>query len=63
MCHHITVRCNNREFNLSSKTCRSLLLHAISREKKKYSFRIYSLRIMSNHVITSWSPSRQNISP
>ncbi len=48
--HHITVRCNNRRFNLHKPPCRKVLLFALRRAKEKYAFRLFGLCIMSNHV-------------
>lgn len=48
--YHITVRCNNRRFNLNRAACRNVLLYAIQRAKEKYAFRLYAVCIMSNHV-------------
>ena len=31
--YHVTVRCNNRRFNLSRKLCREVFIHAIRRAK------------------------------
>ncbi|MEL6137933.1 MAG: transposase [Cyanobacteria bacterium J06628_6] len=50
LCHHITVRCNNREFRLIRRECRSVLLYAIQQCQQKHAFRLYALCIMSNHV-------------
>jgi putative transposase len=50
LCHHITVRCNNREFNLIRQECRDLMLNAIYQAKAKSPFHLYALCIMSNHV-------------
>jgi len=50
ICHHITVRCNNREFNLVRHQCRDLMLNAIHQAKAKFPFYLYALCIMSNHV-------------
>lgn len=30
-CYHVTTRCNNREFNLSRRDCREVLLYAIKK--------------------------------
>ena len=49
-CYHITARCNSREFRLSKKTLRQTLLYTIDKARGKYSFRLYALCIMSNHV-------------
>jgi putative transposase len=45
-CYHVTVRCNNREFHLTSQECREVLLYAIKRAQEKYGF----FCIMSNHI-------------
>ena len=49
-CYHITVRCNNREFKLSSHECREVFLYAIKKAQDKFNFKLYALCIMSNHV-------------
>ena len=49
-CYHVTVRCNNREFLLTSKECREVLLYAIKQAQEKYGFVLYALCIMANHV-------------
>ncbi|MGF1499080.1 MAG: transposase [Elainellaceae cyanobacterium] len=49
-CYHVTVRCNNREFRLTRFECRELLLFAIKKCQGKFSFKLYGLCIMSNHV-------------
>lgn len=49
-CYHITVRCNNREFRLTSLECREVLLFAIQRCQEKFGFKLYGICIMSNHV-------------
>jgi putative transposase len=49
-CYHVTVRCNNREFNLVRSECREVLLYALNKCKEKYGFRLYGICIMSNHV-------------
>lgn len=48
--YHITLRCNNRQFNLNHPPCRDVLLYAIRLAKGKFHFRLYGLCIMSNHV-------------
>lgn len=48
--YHVTTRCNNREFKLSSQACREVFLYAIKRAVNKFNFRLYALCIMSNHV-------------
>lgn len=50
LCHHITVRCNNREFNLIRQECRDLMLNAIHQARERFPFHLYALCIMSNHV-------------
>jgi putative transposase len=49
-CYHVTVRCNNREFNLLRKHCREVLLYTIQKCKEKYQFKLYGICLMSNHV-------------
>jgi putative transposase len=49
-CYHITVRCNNRELRLIRDECRDVLLYAIERCQTKFSFKLYALCVMSNHV-------------
>ena len=48
--YHVTTRCNNREFKLSSRACREVFLYAIKRALNKFDFKLYALCIMSNHV-------------
>ncbi|NES65320.1 MAG: transposase [Okeania sp. SIO2D1] len=47
---HITVRCNNKEFNLAKRATRELLLEVIAKAKQKFEFKIYGLCIMRNHI-------------
>jgi hypothetical protein len=49
-CYHITIRCNNREFKLTRRECRQVLLYALAKCRDKFGFRLYGLCIMSNHV-------------
>lgn len=49
-CYHVTTRCNNREFRLSSWECRKVFLYAISKALSKFGFKLYALCIMKNHV-------------
>ena len=35
-CYHITTRCNNREFKLSSHECREVFLYAIKKAQDKF---------------------------
>ncbi len=45
--YHITVRCNNRRFNLNRPHYREVFLYAIQQAKEKYDFKLYALCIMS----------------
>ena len=47
---HITVRCNNKEFNLAKPATRELLLEVIAKAKNKLEFKLYGLCIMRNHI-------------
>jgi len=49
-CYHVTTRCNNREFRLTSTECRNVFLYAIGKAIGKFKFKLYALCIMSNHV-------------
>jgi putative transposase len=49
-CYHVTTRCNNRDFLLTRSHCRDVLLYGIEKCKEKYTFKLYGLCIMSNHV-------------
>jgi putative transposase len=49
-CYHITVRCNNREFKLTRRESRQVLLYALAKCQDKFGFKLYGLCIMSNHV-------------
>jgi len=57
-CYHVTVRCNNREFRLSDRACREVLLYAIRMGLEKYGFKLYALCMMSNHVHSLLEPAR-----
>jgi putative transposase len=48
--YHITVRCNNRDFNLASRESREIFLYAIKKAQNKYGFKLYGLCLMLNHV-------------
>ena len=61
--YHVTVRCNNRRFNLSRKLCREVFIHAIRRAKQKYDFNLYGLCMMSNHVHYLIEPARHEDLP
>jgi putative transposase len=47
---HVTVRCNNRAFDLQRKEPRLFVLHALARAAEKFGARIYAVAVMSNHV-------------
>lgn len=49
-CYHVTTRCNNRDFNLASRESREIYLYTLKKAQSKYSFKIYALCIMLNHV-------------
>jgi REP element-mobilizing transposase RayT len=49
-CYHITTRCNGREFRLVAPDCKKIILYALHRALGKFSFRLYAICIMSNHV-------------
>jgi REP element-mobilizing transposase RayT len=49
-CYHVTTRCNNREFRLTSTECRNVFLYTIGKAIGKFKFKLYALCIMSNHV-------------
>jgi putative transposase len=49
-CYHITVRCNNRAFNLRRKETHMFILHALQRVLPKFEGQLYGVAIMSNHV-------------
>ena len=61
--YHITVRCNNRQFNLNRPPCRDILLYAIQKAKDKFNFSLYALCIMSNHVHYLLQPADPNDLP
>ncbi|NET15690.1 MAG: hypothetical protein F6K08_24100 [Okeania sp. SIO1H6] len=44
--YHITTRCNNRDFNLTRRETREILLHIIKQAQEKYPFKLYALCIM-----------------
>ncbi|MFM7353433.1 MAG: transposase [Microcystis aeruginosa] len=49
-CYHVTVRCNNREFKLLRHECREVFLYVLKRSLEKYTYKLYAVCIMSNHV-------------
>ena len=48
--YHVTVRCNNRAFDLRRREARAIVLHAIRRALRRFDARLYGLAIMNNHV-------------
>ena len=48
--YHVTVRCNNRAFDLRRREARAIVLFAIRRAMTRFGCRLYGLAIMSNHV-------------
>ena len=56
-CFHITLRCNNRQFLITKKTSRDLILAIIHKAKKKFSFKLYGICLMSNHLHLLLKPS------
>ena len=55
---HITVRCNNKEFNLARRILRELFLEVIAKAKERFNFHLYGLCLMPNHVHYLLSPDR-----
>ena len=49
-CHHVTVRCNNRDFNLATTEARIFILHALSRALPRFDAKLYAVALMKNHV-------------
>ena len=49
-CQHVTVRCNNREFDLRSKEARMFVLHALAKVLPRFNGRLYGVALMGNHV-------------
>lgn len=49
-CYHITIRCNNRDFNLASRESREIYLYILKKAQDKYPFKLYALCLMLNHV-------------
>ena len=56
--YHLTVRCNNREFKLIRHECREVFLYALKQAIEKFTFKLYALCIMSNHVHYLLEPSQ-----
>jgi putative transposase len=48
--YHVTVRCNNRAFDLRRREARAIVLHAISRALRRFDARLYGVALMSNHI-------------
>jgi len=48
--YHVTVRCNNRVFDLGRSECRDVLLYTLKKALQKIPCRIYGLCLMNNHV-------------
>jgi putative transposase len=46
----VTVRCNNRDFDLRSKEARMFVLHALAKAMPRFNGRLYGVALMSNHV-------------
>ncbi len=61
--YHITVRCNNRDFRLTSLDCRKVLLYTIQKAIEKYDFKLYALCIMSNHIHYLMEPQQPDDLP
>ena len=47
---HITVRCNNKEFNLAQRRLRECFLEVIAKARQTFEFKLYGLCLMCNHV-------------
>lgn len=47
--HHITTRCNNREFNLKKPEVYQIFKKIFAQLQKKYVFKIHHFLLMSNH--------------
>ena len=60
---HVTVRCNNRAFDLQRKEPRLFVLHALARAAEKFGARIYAVAVMSNHVHYLIEPRRPDELP
>ena len=60
---HVTVRCNNRAFDLQRKETRLFVLHALARAAEKFGARIYAVAVMSNHVHYLIEPRRPDELP
>jgi REP element-mobilizing transposase RayT len=47
---HITLRCNSRQFLIAKRIRRDVLLVILEKAKQKYSFRLYGVCLMANHI-------------
>lgn len=47
---HITLRCNSRQFLIAKRIRRDVLLVVLEKAKQKYSFRLYGVCLMANHI-------------
>jgi len=47
---HITLRCNSRQFLLAKQLRRDVLLVVLEKAQQKYSFRLYGVCLMANHI-------------
>jgi putative transposase len=47
---HITLRCNSRQFLIAKRFCRDVWLVDFDKAKQNYSFRLYGLCLMANHI-------------
>ncbi len=56
--YHVTARSNRQEFIFQNDKMKDLFLEIIAQAKKKYSFRIRNLCIMSNHVHLMIQPGK-----
>ena len=47
---HITLRCNSRQFLIAKRIRRDVLLVVLEKAKQNYSFRLYGICLMANHI-------------
>jgi putative transposase len=47
---HITLRCNSRQFLIAKRIRRDVLLVVLDKAKQNYSFRLYGVCLMANHI-------------
>jgi putative transposase len=50
--HHVTVRCNNRRFNLVRQHSRDVLLYAVWMVKERFPFKKRLEYVMVLHMVT-----------